>query len=248
MVQFARSMVLAAAVMLLWSCAPVKQNQQEAQTHYSLGVSYLREPNVTSALREFLKAVELDPRNADYHEALAHAYHLKNAYPEAEKHYLEAVRLSGGDPNYYNNLGALYLDMQRWDDAVENFRLAAGDLLFAQPEVAFTGAGTALVEKGEPLEAIEYFQQSLEKNRRYAPAHLHMGRAYQALGRPGPAIESFLEATRIDAGYAEAYYQLGMAYMKRKEDDKAREAFEKAISLRPGSELSRKAENYLKLL
>ncbi len=248
MVQFARSIALVAALMLLWSCTPVKQDRQEAQTHYALGVSYLREPNITSALREFLKAVELDPRNADYQEALAQAYHLKNAYPEAEKHYLEAVRLSGGDPGYYNNLGALYLDMQRWDDAVEYFRLAAGDLLFAQPEVALTGAGTALVEKGEPLEAIEYFQQALEKNRRYAPAHLHMGRAYQALNRPGPAIESFLEATRIDSGYAEAYYQLGLAYMKRKEEGKAREAFEKAISLRPDSELSRKVENYLKLL
>ncbi len=248
MVQFSRLTVLVAALMLLWGCAPANQNRQEAQTHYALGVSYLREPNVTAALREFLKAVELDPRNADLHEVLGQTYHLKNAYPEAEKHYLEAVRLSGGDPSYYNNLGALYLDMQRWDDAVEYFRLAAGDLLFAQPEVAFTGAGTALLEKGKPLEAIEYFQQALEKNRRYAPAHLHMGRAYQALSRPGPAIDSFLEATRIDAGYAEAYYQLGLAYMKRKDDGKAREAFAKAISLRPDSELSRKAENYLKLL
>jgi len=247
-VRFARVMILVAAVMLLWGCAPAKQERQEARTHYALGVSYLREPNVTAALQEFLKVVELDPRNADYQEVLAQAYHLKKAYPEAEKHYLEAVRLSGGDPGCYNNLGALYLDMQRWDDAVEYFSLAAGDLLFAQPEVAFTGAGTALVEKGEPLEAIEYFQQALEKNRRYAPAHLHMGRAYQSLGRPGPAIESFLEATRIDTGYAEAYYQLGLAYMKRKDDGKAREAFEKVISLRPDSELSRKAENYLKLL
>lgn len=248
MVRLVRLIVLLTIMASVGGCATAREGRQEAETHHSLGVSYLREPNVTAALREFLKAVELDPRNADLHEVLAQTYHLKKAYPEAEKHYLEAIRLAGDDPSYHNNLGALYLDMQRWDEAISHFRRAAGDLLFSRPEVALTGAGSALMEKGEHLEAIESFQQALEKNRRYAPAYLHMGLAYQALGKPEPAIEAFTEALEIDAEYAEAHYRLGLVHMKNNDHEKAREAFEKAISLRPESELARKARNYLKLL
>ncbi len=235
-------------VMLCSACAPNRDAVQQSETHYTLGVSYLREPNVTAALREFLKAADYDPRNPKIQEALAQAYLIKRAYPEAERHFLEAIRLSEGDPTYVNNLGALYLNMQRWDDAVAQFRRAADDLLFAQPEVALTGAGFALYQKGDYLEAIQAFQRALENNRRYAPAKLHLGETYQALGKPELARQAFEDAVALDPAYARAYFELGLAYMKSNQRDKARAAFEKVISLKADSEIGRLAQSYLELL
>ena len=230
------------------ACAPGSKAVQQAETHYSLGVSSLRDPNVTAALREFLKAAEYDPRDPKIQEALAQTYHIKKAYPEAERHYLEAIRLSKGDPTYINNLGALYLNMQRWDDAIAQFRLAGNDLLFPQPEVALTGAGLALLKKGDHLAAIEAFQQALEKNRRYAPAKLHLGETYMALNKPDLAIQALEDAVVLDPAYAQAHYQLGLAYMKGNARDRARTSFEKVISLSPDSEVARLAKSYLQLL
>ena len=65
------------------------------------------------------------------------------AFPDAERHYLRAVRLDRDNPLYQNNLAALYLDMERWDDAISHFRKAADNLLFTNPEVALTGIGYA---------------------------------------------------------------------------------------------------------
>ncbi|KIH76962.1 Tetratricopeptide repeat-containing protein [Geoalkalibacter ferrihydriticus] len=229
-------------------CAPGHDRVQQAEVHHTLGISYMREPNLSAALREFLKAAELAPRDPQIQQSLAQTYHLMRAYAEAERHYLEAIRLAPREALYHHNLAALYLDMQRWDDAIVRFRTAAQDLLFDQPTVAFTGLGMAHYQKGEYLEAVSAYQEALQRSRRYAPARLHLGEAYLALNKPDLALEEFREAVRIDPAYAQAHYQLGLAYMKINQQQEAAAAFRRVVDLSPDSEVGRHAQNYLRLL
>jgi len=236
------------ALLLSVACAPVKNEQKEADVHETLGFSYLQEGNATKALREFLQAVENDPESVEIRSGLAQAYQRKRAYNLAEEQYLKALELSQGDPQVRNNLAALYLDMQRWEDALRNFRLAADNLLFNAPEVAQTGMAVAQFKMGNYLDAVESCQRALQTDPQYPQAHLYLGRAYYALNKEELAIDEYQKALLFVPNYLEARYQLGMAYMRQKKTDKAREEFEKVISIAPESTQGRLAKEYLILL
>ncbi|MDO3379297.1 tetratricopeptide repeat protein [Geoalkalibacter halelectricus] len=245
---FLLSFVLLVLGVFVLACAPAEDRTQQAEVHYTLGVAYMREPNLSAALREFLKAADLDARDPRIQQSLAQTYHLLRAFPEAERHYLEAIRLAPRESLYQHNLGALYLDMQRWDEAIVRFRSAAQDLLFDQPAVALTGMGMAYYQKGDYLQAVSAYESALQRNRRYAPARLHLGEAYLALNKPDLALEEFREAVRIDPAYAQAHYQLGLAYMKKSDSGQAVAAFRQVVDLSPDSDLGRRAQGYLRLL
>ena len=213
-----------------------------------LGVSYLREQNHTDALREFLRAADADPERADIQQALAQAYQLKKAYKEAEEHYLKALKLTPGDPQIENNLGALYLDMRRWDDAIRLFRKAADNLLFSSPEVALTGLGFAYFQKSDYPAAAASYQEAILHNPRFFQAHLRLGQALYAMDRTEQAVTELERALQLVPENAEGHYLLGQAYMKLREIKKAETQFREVIRLAPESEFARQAKGVLSLL
>lgn len=229
-------------------CASGGKRSNPAEAHYMLGLSYLQEQDPTRALKEFLRAADLDPRNAEIQAALAQSYYLKKAYPEAERHYLRALKLSDGDPQIQNNLAALYLDMERWDDAIRYFRKASDNLLFTNQTLALTGLGYAHARKGEHLEAVTAYQKALQQNPRSVQAHLLLGESYDALGRTAPAVGAFLQALALSPGHARAHFQLGLTYMKAGEKEKAAASFREVLRLAPATEQGAQAAEYLKLI
>ncbi len=233
---------------VLSACGAPRQHQDDAQVHYILGLSYLREQNFTAALNQFMLAEKKAPRRADIQGALAQAFQLKKAYPDAEKHYLLAVEYSQQDPQYQNNLAALYLDMQRWDDALAYFRKASGNLLFNSPEVAFAGAGFAHFQKGDYLGAVIDYKEAIARDPRYVPAHFRLGEAYYALDKNDLAIEAYRDALTLAPDFAPAHYKLALSYMKERETEKAAESFREVLRLAPESEWAKPSRDYLKLL
>lgn len=248
MYKFFFPLALLLLVLLTTGCGATAKHRKEAETHYMLGVSYLREQNPTLALRELLLAEQKDNDNADIQNSLAQAYQLKRAFPDAERHYLRAVRLDRDNPLYQNNLAALYLDMERWDDAIIHFRKAADNLLFTNPEVALTGICYSYYHKGEYLDAIAACKEALNHNSRYAQAHLRLGEAYYALDKVGPAADSFRQALALSPDNVLVHYRLGQAYMKLKRPQQAADSFREVLRLAPDSELARSVTEYLKIL
>ncbi len=60
-------------VYVLSGCAPKTdlRDNPNAEVHYNMGVSYLKEPNPSLALESFLEAERLAPRDPKIHDALA---------------------------------------------------------------------------------------------------------------------------------------------------------------------------------
>ena len=244
---------LALGVLLLTSAlsgcaAKGKQNTSQAQVHYVLGIAYLQEQDPTRALREFLTAVEIDPRNPDIHSALAQAYQLRRAYPEAERHYLRALQLRDGDPHVQNNLASLYLDMERWDDAIRQFSRAADNLIFTNQVLALTGLGYAHARKGEVLEAVSAYKKALLQSPKDIRARFLLGEAYYELGKADLAIAEYRQVIDIVPDYALAHFQLALAYMKKGDREQAASSFREVLRLSPSSDLGVRAAEYLKLL
>jgi Tfp pilus assembly protein PilF len=236
----------------LAACASVDQKsapaKNDANYHFLMGSSYLEEGNPTRALEEFLMAEKLDGQRIEIHSGLARVYMRKHAYELAEKHYLKALELSGGDPNYENNLGALYLSMERYEDAAVHFRAAAGNLLFSTPEVAWTGLGVAHTRLNDYVAAELDYKKAIELNPTYVQPHFHLGQLYFAQDRPVEAANEFSRAVKIVPDFVDGYYHLGLAQMKARNTELARNAFKEVIRLAPDSTQAGLAANYLNIL
>lgn len=241
-----------AMLLFLAACTPGKNQTEadlrEADYHFLMGSSYLEEGNATLALQELLLAEKLDGKRTDIHAALGRAFMIKGAYAQAEEHYLEAYELSGGEAKYQNNLGALYLSMERYQEAASAFRTAATDLLFSNPEVAWTGLGVAHFQMNDIAAAEQYYRRALEENAAYFQPYYRLGVLYFAQDRPFEAAEAFRKVVKLVPGFVDGYYRLGLAEMQARNTTLARDAFENVVRLAPESEQARLATDYLNIL
>ncbi len=236
---------------VLTACVPSEptiSDNQKASYHYTLGVASLKEQNPTGALKEFLQAEKYDPRDPKIHAGLSQAYWIKRAYSLAEEHLKQAIKLSDEDPQYYNNIAALYLSMERYDDAIIAFQAAADDLLFDHPALAWTGIGLAYTQKRDYQSAQNAYLKAMDIDPRYYNAPFHLGELFYNQDRPVEALDMFTLSVKLAPNFANGYYWQGLVYMKMKEIGKAKQAFLEVMSLAPETEPARLAENYLKII
>lgn len=233
----------------LYGCISAK-DKTDGKVHYTLGLSYLREPNYSLALKEFLIAAEANPDDPNIHLSMGQTYQLMRSYDDAEKSYKKALRLSDASfaPICQNNLGALYLDMKRWDDAIHYFTLAAKNLLFQNAEVANAGIGYAHFNKGDILTAIGFYNKSLERNPNYATAHMRLAEAYEAFGKTDLALKEYQEVVKIAPDNPVVQFQYGLTSAKLGKKSQAVQAFREVIRIAPNSEEARLALDHIKLL
>ena len=77
-----RTITAVLLIVLFAGCVSTNNKQPKAMPHYTLGISFLQSDNPTLALREFLKAVENNPKDPQVHAGLARAYQYKKAFAQ----------------------------------------------------------------------------------------------------------------------------------------------------------------------
>jgi Tfp pilus assembly protein PilF len=222
--------------------------KQNAEVQYTLGVAELKNNNPTMALAKFLEAEKFDKNDPDIQEGLAQAYQRKGAFAEAEKHYLKAIDLRSDEPRYFNNIGALYLDMQRPDEALVYLEKAARNLLFPNPEISLTGIGIAHFQKNDYPAAISAYREALSKNPQYVEAYLRLGEVLSAVGQVDRSLVEYRKALALAPEYGRLHFYMGLAFMKNGDVEQARQAFSKVRQLIPETEMGLRAGNYLDIL
>ena len=238
-------------LVLMAACVPVAEKRsaaKDAKYHYLLGVTALNEQNPTEALKEFLLAEKYDDEDPEIQAGLAQAYWQKKAFDLSEKHFLQAIEISDNDPKYYNNLGALYLSMERYDEAITAFRTAADNLLFDRSEIAWTGIGLAYFHKQDYPAAQRAYEKAMELNPSYQVPLFRLGELYYSQDRPVEALDMFTRSVELEPGFFPGFYWQGLVFMKIKDTEEAKKSFQEVIRLAPGSELARLSENYLKII
>ena len=244
------ALFLALSMLLPLSGCISTKDRTDGKVHYTLGISYLREPNYSLALKEFMLAAKANPDDPNIHLSMGQTYQLVRAYDDAEKSYKKALRLSDASfvPICQNNLGALYLDMKRWDDAIFYFTLASKNLLFQNPDVANAGIGFAHFNKADILTAISFYKKSLGSNPTYATAHMRLAEAYEAFGKSDLALKEYQEVVKYAPNNPVVQFQYGLTSAKLGKKNQAVQAFREVIRIAPDSEEARLALDHVKLL
>jgi len=82
-------------------------------------------------------------------------------------------------------------------------------------------------------EALELYEDLIDKGYELAYTHYKMGRVYYESGDYHQAIEKFLNSIQHDTLFADAYYRLGLGFEQISDSAKAEQAFSKTVEILP---------------
>jgi tetratricopeptide (TPR) repeat protein len=241
-------LLLIIAVALLFACAGqrVGKDPELAKATRSIGEAYMNQGDLTAALRELLKAEQLNPDDPIVHNDLGLCYMLKKRMPDAIAHFKKAIDLKPGYAPARNNLGTAYLEMKEWDAAIEVFKEITQDLLYATPHYPLANLGLAYYHKGQYRTAMRYYKKALEIQPDFANALRGVGRIYLATNQGRLALKYLQRAVKVAPKAPEIHYDLGEAYLLVGQYREARSAYLDVVDLAPPeSEISEKAKQRL---
>lgn len=204
----------------------VKLNGLLAPVHVTLGIIHAGTGRAADALRDFGRALDLDPANADARIGLARTQAELGRPAEAEASYQKAIALRPQDWRGYSHLGAFYWSKGRYAEAEAPFRKVVE--LTPDNSRGYANLGGLYQAMGRLPEA----QTALERSVRIRPnaeAYSNLASMYFFEGRYPEAARALEATVKIDDSGHEVWYNLGAAYYwSPGERERARSAYERA--------------------
>jgi tetratricopeptide (TPR) repeat protein len=135
------------------------------------------------------------------------------------------------DPQYQYNVGLVYIQNDRLDEAIRYFKKALA--LKPNFDMALNALGLTYFMKGEFQTAAGYFEKCLVINPGLTEAHNYLGSVYQELGYLDKAEIEFRKAIE-DKTYLSRelpYYNLARLYLSQDKDKEAYDLINTALEI-----------------
>lgn len=158
--------VLSACVTTTDSRLTRNANQSEAVEKYvQLGLEYIKREDYSRAKKRLLRALELDEDNTPANAALGLIYHNDGDNKIAEEYFLSAI---DDDPKYTRGrtyYGAFLFSEQRYQEALQQFQLAAEDTEYASRSQVYTNIALCNLKLGRQDDAQAAYEKTLKLDR-----------------------------------------------------------------------------------
>ena len=151
----------------LWF-ATARTSPSSYVNHNNLGDVYARRGDFEKSLKEFTRAIEMNPKYADAYNNRANIYGRTGRIQEAITNYNRALELNPNIWQSHENLGAIYFDLKQYELAEQHMRLAIK--IYPVQEALLTNLAIILATKGDPNQAKQYVVEALKINPKYPPA------------------------------------------------------------------------------
>ncbi|UCE85516.1 MAG: tetratricopeptide repeat protein [Deltaproteobacteria bacterium] len=224
---------------------------KKALAHHDIGVEYMSQGRIALAIRELRAAKEASPEDPWIALALAEAYRRRGKAEEAEAEFLRALER---DPELHRarlNLAGMYIQLERYAEAVPHLAQLVDDATFPAPWRALTNLGWAQYRLGHRDEARRNLRIAIEYREDYWPALLNLGILEQEDGSTLEAMRLFERVTEARAypdAHAEANYRMAEIHVSLGQRRQALERLQAAASTPAQGLWSRRSEEYLQLL
>jgi tetratricopeptide (TPR) repeat protein len=195
------ALILSAALsLLLLGAADLLAASPEAIRRNNFGADLVKQGKLEDALKDFQRAVEIDPDYAAAQLNLAYTYDRLGRADEAMAAYQKAIALEPGNGYAHNNLGTIYDKKGRYAEAVEAYAKALAldpaNAIFQQ-NLENAKRSQATIEERDAQFAAAHKQ--VEARPQDPEAAYDLGRLYAAYARPDQAIEWLTKA--VELGY-----------------------------------------------
>lgn len=215
---------------------PTEQERQGAEAHYDLGINAQNAGDVRSALKEFEQSLQLDDNFAEAHNAIAVLLHLSfERKDEAEGHYKRAIEIRPTFSEAKVNLGNLYLDEGRLEQAIALYKQALNDMLYPTPYIAETNLGWAYFKKGDSARALEHLRAAVTTNPAFCLGYKDLGLVHDARGDLNAACTEFGRFVDACPTVPEAYQLRGSCQVRQGRATDARASFDACVQAATGS-------------
>ncbi len=227
------------------------QNARKAASHIEVGSDHLANGRSALALREYLAAEKLDPKNARVHYALADGYLARGKTADADRHARRAVELF---PDYHDArlfLSALLLIQKRYDETITECDRLIDDPTYESPWRALTNRAWAEYKLGRAPQARESLSLAREYRQDYWPAMLALAIVEGETGRRAEAIRLYQDIIKQSPGPAvesEVNYRIAEVYVAMGKRREAMGHLTTSVARAPESQWAKKSQAYLKRL
>jgi len=205
---------------------PTDKEQRAADAHFDLGVVAQEKGNIQEALREYQAALELNEVFPEAHNAIGILLHLSfNRPEEAIRHYKRALEIREGYSEAKTNLGNVYLDLGKYDEAIKLYDQVLNDMLYTTPYIAHSNRGWALFKKGDVRGGMESIQMALTTNPKFCLGYKNLGLIHDEQGQTEAACDDYRHYRDSCPDAGDAYYREGVCLAKLGRTDEARKDF-----------------------
>lgn len=199
------------------------------------------------ALEHALRAVELDPDNADAAHLVALIYldfcghsaldecHLN----QAEKHARQAIAARSGFLEAQNTLAVILVHQKRHEEAVAVLKPLTANILYRTPEIAWGNLGWAYLEMGRYEEAIRALRRAVAAQPLFCVGNYRLGLAHAKARHLREAIDAFDRALETDApgcnALQDAYLERARVHLALGEIEHTRADLDRCLGLHKGT-------------
>ncbi len=182
--------------------------ERQPEAYYTLGVIRWRLGDFTAAARALRSAIQARPDYIEAHLALGAVLKSQRDLNGAAAALRRALELRPGSRAAHYTLGQV-LQLQG-NEAGARRKFADAERLRhlreqSQQAGVWTAVGTAKLESGDLLGAVDCFRQATTVLPDFAPAHYQLGRAFLALGQRDAALDAFGRAQRLNPALVPPY-------------------------------------------
>lgn len=222
----------------------LRRNPRDQNAQVGLGSVYSAKFQLGAAEKQFKDVLKRNPKHAGAHNGMGLYYYrmttssnqeirkqIPEYYQKAVDEFQTALKLAPGFPEAHNNLGKIYQEQGRIEEASQEYQKAVD--LDPNYGTAIDNLGTIYFAKGEIDAAIEQYKTAIKINSKNSTAHYHLGEAYLSKGQYNDAIKSLQTALYQNPNSAPVNDTLGEVYEKQGNEAAAINQYRKAINIKP---------------
>jgi Flp pilus assembly protein TadD len=197
--------------------------------HNARGIELADRGWLDEAVKEFRKAIDLDPESAHAHDNLATVYAEKRRFREALAEYLEALDLDPDAPTAHYNL-ANFLATHGLEMAVDEYRAS----LALDPEHPDThlNLGLTLAEQGKQEEAERALRTAVDLAPKDPYPRHELAALQMDAGDYRSAVAQLKEVVKLEPESFEAWLDLGICFAQKGFYAEAERSYERARALK----------------
>ncbi|GMI81269.1 HOBBIT [Hibiscus trionum] len=203
------------------------------QAWCAMGNCYSLQKDHETALKNFQRAVQLNPRFAYAHTLCGHEYIALEDFENGIKSYQNALRIDYRHYNAWYGLGMIYLRQEKFEFSEHHFGMAFQ--INPRSSVIMSFLGTALHALKRSEDAIKIMDRAILADRKNPLPMYQKANILMSLERFDDALEVLEELKEYAPRESSVYALMGKIYKRRNMHEKAMLHFGIALDLKPSA-------------